>query len=311
MDTPVSMYIPVASTERWYTRNMRYDKDNNALYVRQSWLGSYLICPNRSRYDITMTALRRPSDVTAMGTAVHSAIEAYLNNEVTELGDMVVIASTDFTKALENPDMRLTETSRDMDHAISCIRGMVTGWYDSIRPHVVLGGLVEHKFQAPLGVTVNADGPCQVFLEGMIDYVAPDNTIWDWKTSGRSYSAKEKQKQSHQATCYVTACRTLGLVSNGNQPTAFRFGVMIRQPEPKAQIITVARDNSHVEWLRRQIGSVAVHATMMPKDCDWPMNDQHNLCSPKWCDYWSLCKGAHWADTDMDPPSQIVPLATS
>lgn len=253
-----------------------------------------------------MPTLRRGSDATAIGTSVHTAIEHYiLSNGDPSVVELVDVAKENLKQHLEDPTLRLTEISQDADKMFQSVDAMVTAWWDEIRPTVTLGGLVEHKFQAPL--SVNANGT-ELWLEGTMDYVAPDGVIWDWKTAGRSYSAKEKQKQSHQASCYVAAARILGLVDNSDEPTLFRFGVMLRQTTPKAQIVTVSRDKHQVEWLRRQVASVASNVLMLPMDMDWAMNDQHNLCSAKWCDYWTVCKGVHWDEQTMEPPSQNVPL---
>lgn len=288
---------------------MRHDKEQKKIYVRQSWLGSYLICPQRARYDLTMPNLRRGSDATAIGTAIHSAIEGYLLGEYDDLDSMIAKAHESVAMELADPNIRLSKISADPEQLRLNTMAMVVAWWDDIRPAVALGGMVEHKFMAPL-VT---GGDTELWLEGTMDYVAPDGSIWDWKTAGRSYSAKEKQKQSHQATCYVAAARTLGLVDNGDAPTPFRFGVMMRQTTPKAQIVTVERDANHVEWLRRQVASVVSTAMTMGVQHDWAINDQHNLCSSMWCDYWTMCKGVHWDDSQMEPPSQevrFIPLSS-
>lgn len=285
---------------------MRYDKQTNRIYVRQSWLGSYLICPQRSRYDLTMPALRRGSDATAIGTGLHSAIEGYLGGMYDTYEAMLERAHVCVAEELARPNLRLSKISSDPDVLDLFIESMVKSWWNSIRPAVTLGGLIEHKFEAPL-VT---GGETELWLEGTMDYVAPDNTIWDWKTSTRPYSAKDKQKHSHQATCYIASARQLGLVDDGDAPTQFRFGVMVRQIEPKGQIITVERGPEQVEWLKRQISSVITSATAIGMDREWAINDQHNLCSPMWCDYWTVCKGVHWDDEAMEPPSQQVTFVT-
>lgn len=286
---------------------MRHDPTTNRIYVRQSWLGTYLTCPQRSRYDLVMPALRRGSDATAIGTGVHSAIEGYLRGEYNDLDSMITRAQESVQMELGQPNLRLSKISEDPESLRLCVMAMVVAWYDNIRPHVAMGGLVEHKFEAPL----LSNGDKELWLEGTMDYVAPDGTIWDWKTASRSYYAKEKQKQSHQATCYVAAARTLGLVDNGPEPTPFRFGVMIRQTTPKAQIVAVERDSEQVEWLRRQVSSVVNTAMILGVERDWAINDQHNLCSSMWCEYWSVCKGVHWSDAQMEPPSQTVELRTT
>lgn len=286
---------------------MRYEPKTNRIYVRQSWLGTYLTCPQRSRYDMTMPSLRRGSDATAVGTAIHTSIEGYLRGDYNTKEHMLEAAHTNVTLELQDETIRRSDISSDPEHLRQCTEAMVTAWWDDIRPSVALGGLVEHKFAAPL---TEGEG-LSLWLEGTMDYVAPDGTIWDWKTASRSYYAKEKQKHSHQATCYIAAARILGLVDNSSDPTPFRFGVMVRQPTPKSQIVTVERGPAQVEWLKRQIASVIYSASSIGLERDWPINDQHNLCSSRWCEYWNICKGVHWDDSTMEPPSQAVPVHIS
>lgn len=287
---------------------MRYDKSTNRIYVRQSWIGSYLICPQRGRYDMTMPQLRQGSDATAIGTGIHSAIEEYLNGKLDDSIDTFIESCrTNVLLELDRPNLRKSSISNDMDSLLVIVESMAVGWWDTIRPHVPLGGVTEYKFACPISDQCSPSSP-ELWLEGTMDYLAPDGTIWDWKTAGRSYSPKEKQKQSHQATSYVLAARKLGLVDT-SEPTLFRFGVMLKQHTPKAHIVTVSRDAGQVEWLERQVASIVTTASTMSTGVDWMMNDQHNLCSSMWCDYWNLCKGAHWEGSTMDPPSQEVPVA--
>lgn len=284
---------------------MRFDPEEQRIYVRQSWVGDALICPQRSRYALAMPTMRRGSDATAIGTGVHAGIEKYLTGEITDLDGFQEYTQLVVASELDK-DIKKTGLTDDPENLRACVDSMAQGWWDSIRPSVVLGGMVEHKFQAPLNV--HATNGYGVWLEGTIDYVAPDGVLWDWKTSSRTYYAREKQSQSHQATCYITACRTLGLIPDTDTPSLFRFGVMVRQPTPKAQIVTVSRGHDQVSWFRRQVLSVVNTAVTAWGQPDWPMNDQHSLCSSKWCDYWSVCKGAHWRDSDLDLPSQTVDM---
>ena len=65
---------------------MRIENDNgtsvNRIYVRQSWLGDALMCPERARLGSLHPELRRENDSAMMGTAVHVGIEAVLNGEL-------------------------------------------------------------------------------------------------------------------------------------------------------------------------------------------------------------------------------------
>jgi len=282
---------------------VRFDPSDKRIYIRQSWLGDALICPQRSRYGLALPSMRRGSDATAIGTGVHAGIESFLRGDVTDVDSFVGNIRTAVGLELDK-DIRRTEISADPEKMDACVVAMATAWWDDIRPYVPTGGSAEVKFQAPTGLV--ASNEYEVWLEGTMDYVAPDGSIWDWKTASRAYYAREKHLQSHQATVYVDASRTLGLVPDGSEPTPFRFGVMVRQATPKAQIVTVLRGRNHIDYLRRQALSVVNMAISSWGTQDWMMNDQHNLCSSKWCDYWHLCKGAHWDATDTEIPDQIV-----
>lgn len=283
---------------------MRFDPANNRIYVRQSWLGDALICPQRARYALGLPSMRRGSDATAIGTAVHAGIEQYLGGHVSDLdtflGNILAYVSQEMDK-----DIKRTEISEDPEKMERCVTAMGTAWWTDIRPVVPMGGKIEHKFEAPTGMTAS-DGS-EIWFEGTIDYVAPDGTLWDWKTSSRTYFGKEKQSQAHQPTVYVAASRRLGLIPDTPEPSLFRFGVMVRQVTPKSQIVTVQRGPEHIEWLTRQTRSVVDTALRSWGQPDWMMNDQHNLCSPKWCDYWTVCKGVHWHGDALELPDQQVP----
>lgn len=286
---------------------MRFDPENKRVMVRQSWLGDYILCPQRARYALALPSMRRGSDATAIGTGVHAGIEAVLNHTAGTYDEFLEVVVSSVRTEMDK-DIKRTEISADPDKMNACVQSMAQAWWDDIRPLVPVGGQTEYKFQSPTGMFAK-DGT-EIWFEGTIDYVAPDGTLWDWKTASRAYYAKDKHKQSHQASVYVDACRTLGLVPDGDEPTPFRFGVMVRQEKPKAQIVTVMRGREQVEWIRRQTRSVVDSAMGAWGTQDWAMNDTSALCSSKWCDYWTLCKGAHWTDGSLDLPDQTVTPVT-
>lgn len=281
---------------------MRFDPENNRVLVRQSWLGDALLCPQRSRYALALPSMRRGSDYTAIGTGVHHGIELYLTGEVSDFSGFLENIQSSVHAELEK-DIKRTEVSSNMEKMNACVDAMATAWWDDIRPYVPKGGLVEHRFSVPTGMTLN-DGT-EIWYEGTIDYVAPDGVLWDWKTSSRPYYVKDKQAHAHQPTVYAYASQTLGLIP-ADKPAVFRFGVMVRQEKPKAQIATVIRDRGQIDWILRQTRSVVETSVASWGKQDWMINDTHTLCSSKWCDYWTLCKGAHWTDSDLSLPDQTV-----
>ena len=286
---------------------MRFDPENKRVLIRQSWLGDYILCPQRARYGLALPSMRRGSDATAIGTGVHAGIESVLNSTAGTYDEFLEVVQSSVAVEMDK-DIKRTEISADPDKMNACVQAMAQAWWDDIRPLVPTGGQTEYKFQSPTGMFAK-DGT-EIWFEGTIDYVAPDGSLWDWKTASRAYYAKDKHKQSHQASVYVDACRTLGLVPDGDEPTPFRFGVMVRQEKPKAQIVTVLRGREQIDWIRRQTRSVVDSAMGAWGTQDWAMNDTSALCSSKWCDYWTLCKGAHWTDSSLELPNQTVTSVT-
>ena len=271
---------------------MRADHENKQLFVRQSWLGDTMICPRRGKYNITLPQMRRGSSETALGTAFHTAIEIILRDGPQD-GYVETVDPTLIAIAINNGvasyhhEMGLNVmVTQDWDDetVYALLESMVNSWVTDISPHVERGGEIEKKFQFPLNeFAVNG---YSIFMEGTADYVAPDGTLWDWKTAKRKYSAREKQLQSVQATMY-----TMMLAQQDHRDEyLFNFGVVIRSEKSSGHITTVRRTKNHHGWLARQ--TVGAGNAMFSAG-DLFMNDNHFLCSAKWCPWYRGCRGAH------------------
>lgn len=268
-------------------------KGNN-IYIRQSWLGDAMMCLERSRLAIVQPEWSVGSDATILGTGVHTGIETYINSNgsvsLKDMQDEMRVNINTSTEKFKWNAMKTYEEMFDMGDKL------LTAWWRDIRPEVPLGGLVEHKFTVPVGA-INVDNqPFILHYSGTMDYVAPDGTVWDWKTAGRKYSQMEKQKQSIQASVYASAVVKLGLASE--YPVTFNFGVMTKTSRPEGQIVSVKRTAQHATWLETQTRNIVASALRMGQENSWPQVDQHFLCSDKWCPWWSICKGSHISDLD-------------
>jgi hypothetical protein len=274
---------------------MRFEQSTNRVFIRQSWLNDLIICPERSRFKLEKPEMSGASDATIMGTAVHAGIESYLKDEI-PLERISTVAMLAWKELLEQP---FKTTNLNMADAPAQITGMTEAWVTKIAPHVQTGGNVEHRFSFPLNMTV---GEWSVWCEGTMDYVQPDGVIWDWKTASRPYYGKEKQSQAIQPTVYAAA---LHYERQLEYPIEFRYGVMVRQETPKAQIVCINRTEAHERWLMHTIKPALVTAIRIGTNNSWVMNDTTALCSDKWCDYWSLCKGAFLSHFDLSLPIQV------
>jgi len=265
-----------------------HDNGDISVYVRQSWLNDAVSCNERGRQGIIRPEWSMPNDATILGTAVHAGIASVLEGK----GQPVKTALAELNRLLDEPFQRVKYTNEELyDH----IHELLNEWEKHIAPTLGEVKGVEVPFTFHLDSFSIGGRDIVVNGVGTIDCVT-DTEIWDWKTSGKKYSAREKQSQAIQPTMYVAAS-----VANGwlEYPATFKYGVLVRGG--KAQIVPVHRNESHVEWLREIIRPFVRSAILLGTDDPWARNDTHFLCSSTWCSYWSVCKGSKLSPVDITP----------
>jgi len=277
------------------------DESGVGVFVRQSWLNDAMMCPERSRLLKLFPESRRENDSAMMGTAVHKGIEAVLTGVVSDADAAADVAVGWFKSRrqeliAEGRDVFVTNTNPLQWY--SHIDTMTKAWFRDVSPLVERGGLVEHQFcQQVATVDSPVVGQFSLFFEGTIDYIAPSAesglvTIWDWKTSSRKYFEAEKQSRDVQSAVYVSAIVASGAAEF---PVGFKFGVMTRSGSSVGQIVNIVRSEEHFRWIVSQASSVVngflLSERFLP-DGSWMRNDQHHLCSVRWCPVWSKCKGS-------------------
>jgi hypothetical protein len=265
--------------------------------VRQSWLNDALMCPERARLTELFPESRRENDSALMGTAVHAGIEQVLNGEIfpSDIGEYCVEWFRNKEKELEAEGKQVNITNTDPSNWGKHINSMALAWVSDIMPHVPDGGQTEARFNVHVATVESPHFNYELHFEGTADYVHPTG-IWDWKTAARKYYEAEKQSQNIQSAVYATAFTKLGVVEYA---VNFNFGVMIRNASSTGQIVNVTRTERHAEWITQQAISVVnsfLLARSLP-DNRQVMNDQHHLCSERWCPVWSKCKGSIMSDT--------------
>ena len=277
--------------------------DETIVWVRQSWLNDAMLCPERARLGVLKPEWRSGSDATVLGTAVHTAIEQVLRGAC-------VIDSIDaaFVDGLEQAMVKEPNFKFQSMTSVADMENfglvMCQSFARDIYPSVQLGGEVEKTFATHL-VTVETPmhpKPVRIMLSGTMDYLQPDGTVWDWKTAARKYSQSEKQKQSIQASVYCYAVVNNGWASG--YPVRFNYGVMTRVTNSVGQIVPVVRTESHARWLQSQVTSVVLSGLAVGLENQWFANDQNNLCSSKWCNFWSICKGSSVSESDNTMPEE-------
>ena len=268
---------------------LRENEDGSIdVFIRQSWVNDAIMCNERGRQAIVRPEWSMPNDATILGTAVHAGIATILEGK----GKGVPAALEELNKLLAEPFRRVKYTNEEMyDH----VHELIAEWEKNIAPHLGNVTGVEKPFTFELDKFNLSDKQIRVNGIGTIDCVT-DTAIWDWKTAGRKYSAKEKQSQAVQPTMYTTAAVALGWLE---WPATFKYGVLVRSG--KAQVLEIHRNESHAEWLRDIVRPFVRSTLLLGTDEPWSKNDTHFLCSETWCSWWSVCKGSKLSPGDIQP----------
>jgi len=278
------------------------------VWVRQSWLNDVLICPERARLAVKLPEWRQGSDATHIGTAVHKGIEHYLTGGTVR--DSFKAANEELDRLICDEPFKINSTN-GVPHMREYVQKLMSTFERDIMEHVVPGGQVEAKFGVKLfdfpddtSIPFDAQKKTEVWLGGTMDYVDPNGLVWDWKTAGRKYSQREKQLQSIQATAYSYASVEMGWAPG--YPVRFNYGVMTRATTSVGQIVPIIRTASHVDWFKHQVDSIVQPFVKLGLETPWMTNDQHFLCSEKWCTYWSICKGSRISEFENNNTQEIA-----
>jgi len=277
---------------------MRIDNNNGydvtKVFIRQSWLGDALMCPERARLTALHPETRKENDSAMMGTAVHAGIEAVLRGEIVpaDIAEFSVNAFRTREKELIADSKQINITNTDPKNWNKHIGSMADAWARDIMPFVPEGGESEYKFETKVAKVDNELFEYELWFEGTMDYFHHQG-IWDWKTAARKYYQAEKQTQNVQSAVYAESAHVMGLI---DYPVTFNFGVMIRNGSSTGQVVPVTRTAGHGQWIIDQtialVNNLLTVQAKMPSS-RWIINDQHFLCSQRWCPVWSMCKGSY------------------
>jgi hypothetical protein len=250
------------------------------VYFRQSWINNFLLCNDRARLDVESD---ETNEAAALGTSWHGGIEAALRGEA-DTPSQVAEASIGVLQALEH-----TFEYDDLTHDKACQH--LRHWSKMLRTQPEFVSLYDNPdrlIEQAFEVHLDTMGDVELYLVGTIDAIDNPTCVIDWKTSSRKYQRWEKQRWAVQPTVYAEACRQMGWVND--EKVDFRFVVFERNLARDApETIRVTRGPGHTAWLTRMLW----RAYDLRQLDTWPLNDQHALCSEKWCPAWSQCKGLY------------------
>lgn len=252
------------------------------VFLRQSWLSNARDCMEKARASIGVPSIS--SDAAAIGTAVHAGAAFAIEEQDADVVAMVDVARSSWADQIAG-DIKWVKY--DAQSGVDEVTNLAHSWWRNLRQYVTSPVHVEQSFRCHFDTFEVGAGIARVHLEGTVDLVQAES-LWDWKTSSKKYSWRDKQSDSIQASVYAAAAVALGWLQ---YPVHFNFGVLLRGTS-ESQVVHVTRDANHTEWLRNQIRPLVRLALAVGTDSPWPTNDTGALCSDLWCDNWAACKGS-------------------
>jgi hypothetical protein len=256
---------------------------------RQSGLNTALHgCAEQYRAQLAGEFASRGSSAAAIGTGVHASIEHDIDGMICGEDDFdgaVLAGMKAYNYEASLPGFVDEHGPRK---AGDLILNAYTNWRLRIRPKLHPVG-TERTFKQ---VLLYEDDVRRIYANGTWDYHDRKFGLIDWKTSGREKAPWEEKRWNIQSTLYTWVAELLGDLPV--KPVHDFSLIVMVHGKPNIQWLTLQRDQSHRDWLLKQMLQLA-HMTEANLD-QWPLNDGSWLCSPKWCGKYEVCRGSFGGD---------------
>lgn len=284
--------------------------------VHQSILND---CLRAMQYNIESPVYHGGS-IRAVGTGYHKSLETFYRERMVDpdttphslgfwgIDGLVKIGQDEFDRVASGAPSHSSEHSRqagnfkwnakvpDTDTAHAMIDKMVRAYFDGGHywpaEWTVLG--VEQSFELPWYGQHTRGGSADLVLQG------PDGTIIidDQKTAGRAWvKGKESARKSAQGPWYLWAMMDL---FPGAPDYRVTFSIMQYNGTFERREATPTPEQMNAQALRLA-ETVNLYTVLKANGMDLPANPSSTLCSPEYCDHWSICP---WGEA-IDTPVQL------
>lgn len=253
-------------------------------HLSYSSISAYVSCPRSFRFHYLDKVETPTSPSLLFGSAFHDTVEDYLRMKVQDPPtcppDQYWL--THWGKQLEqNPNVTWNgETPEELSNlGIRMLAHKdIAEILAAIKPQVVDGQpAIERK------VALQVPG-VDVPIIGYIDLIEEDGIPADFKTAARSWGS-DKANSEVQPVFYLAALNQAGYQQN--KGLEFRHYVFVKTKTPKVEIWKTQRQPGELFWLFGMIRDVwqGIKANVFPPSPGtWK-------CTPKFCDYWTICRG--------------------
>ena len=244
-------------------------------HLSYSSISSYLMCGAAWKFRYIDKIQTPSSPALVFGSAFHNTIERWLGGEVQSLTEAW---SEEWQKQTEQAVDWGTDTPEehfnkgiDMLTNADILNEMQKTFFTQEGMPVI-----ETKIELSVpGVPLP--------LIGYIDIITSDRVPGDFKTSSRSWTIDQALGET-QPLFYLAAMNLMGYPV---PDWRFRHYVFIKTKTPKFQVFEHVHNPGEIMWLFGMIQKV-----WKGIDCGvFPENPGTWKCTPKWCEYWHMCRG--------------------
>ncbi len=253
-------------------------------HLSYSSLSAYQLCPKSWEWKYSKGIKAPPSPSLVLGSAFHSTIEAQLRAQVA--GEQFEPAqgwNTAWLQALEKGEINWGEESPEQTYNQG-LRLVAHPDSQKLIQSISPAYGEDGKLCVEKYIELRVPG-VPIPIIGYIDVIETSGVLADFKTSARSWNA-DKAKGELQPLFYLAALSQAGY--KANPLYQFRHYVWLKLKTPQVQTFTTQHDLGRLFWILQTIREVwqGISAGVFPP------NNSTWKCSPKWCDYYNICRGS-------------------
>ena len=249
---------------------------------RQSWLNTFLACPEQARTLRNKTATDVAGSKMVRGTVVHAAIEAALHarmaGEELTYEDVLEVFHMEWDNHVDDIQ-KWNKEATTAESTVALAVQMLSVWYEQVFPDLDPVGI-----ETPFEFILHEDENRRIFLHGTRDLDEP-NLTWDWKTGNHDAEWMVRRNDLQSMIYTLARARERGDLES---PQPFRFCYLTNG---ELEIIDVTRTPQDWAALVPMCNSIAdLIEARLPS---WPMRYDGWKSSDDWCPNWAACRGKH------------------
>lgn len=255
--------------------------------IHQSMISMALKCQEQFRRRYIEGEIIPPGIAMGVGSAVHKANEVNLSQKTTSGVDLPPSVLHDaardeyfhvFKNGLHLHRDQVASKNNLLNQGLNSVIGLTTLYHEQVAPEIDEPVSVEESFLVDIG----ADLP----IGGRIDFATRDGSLFDLKTSGRSWAPQAAETKYWLQPAMYTLSQ---MSSTPREPSGFTYYVLVnlKKEEKKLQTFILNVGDS---LLKRLLMIIANFCKMLKTGVFMPADPSHWVCSEQYCGYYLTCK---------------------